>query len=728
MKLPLILLTLAGFAAAAPTDDFIQKAKQTHGEFGENAARFLVEHMPDADKASLTAEFLSENLDLAIKARNTFPWAKDVPEDIFLNDVLPYAVFDEPRDPWRAEFFEKATPLIKDAKTASEAVQILNRDFFKLIKTHYNTKRERTNQSPKESIAQGAATCTGLSIILVDVCRAVGIPARAVGTPLWWDKSGNHTWVEIWDKGWHFTGADEYNEKGLNHGWFVENASKADENHPAHSIYATSWKKDRGVFPMVWSPRDPSVGGVNVTARYQKPEAVPAMSMGVRFFKGKERVAVQGALTTEAGLVIREFETKAGRADMNDMVRLVLEEGRTFRLRFMVDGKPFESSPFTVDGNMKPIHDFSQSNLQPAPDFSDETRALTKDLAARAIRYSYESIVASERETRSAELADKTIVQGDKTMRWMEKTFGKAPATGRSLWISMHGGGEAPAHVNTQQWQNQIRLYEPAEGIYVAPRAPTDKWNMWHQEHIDPMFARLIENMVALKGVDPNKVYLMGYSAGGDGVWQVAPRMADHYAAAAMMAGHPNEASLLGLRNLPFAIFMGANDAAHKRNTVAAEKTAEILKLQQADPEGYPHLSRIYPNLGHWMERKDAEALPWMEKFTRNPWPKKIVWYQDDVTHDRFYWLEILKGTAAKEQTTIAEIIGQNIRITGDFPKGGKLLLSDQLLDLDQPVEISINDKPAFTAKPTRNLKTIRAALQTQLDPAATPSAEVVFP
>jgi hypothetical protein len=220
----------------------------------------------------------------------------------------------------------------------------------------------------------------------------------------------------------------------------------------------------------------------------------------------------------------------------------------------------------------------------------------------------------------------------------------------------------------------------------------------------------------------------MGYSAGGDGVWQVAPRMADHYAAAAMMAGHPNEASLLGLRNLPFAIFMGANDAAHKRNTVAAEKTAEILKLQQADPEGYPHLSRIYPNLGHWMERKDAEALPWMEKFTRNPWPKKIVWYQDDVTHDRFYWLEILKGTAAKEQTTIAEIIGQNIRITGDFPKGGKLLLSDQLLDLDQPVEISINDKPAFTAKPTRNLKTIRAALQTQLDPAATPSAEVVCP
>jgi predicted esterase len=726
MKTLSLLFLTAGFCLASPTEDFIAMAKESHGEFGEKAARFLADHMPESDKTALSADFLFENLDLAIKARNTFRWAKDVPEDIFLNDVLPYAVFDEPRDPWRADFLEKATPLVKDAKTATEAAQILNRDFFKLINTHYNTQRKRTNQSPKESIAQGAATCTGLSIILVDVCRAVGIPARAVGTPLWWDKSGNHTWVEIWDKGWHFTGADEYNAQGLNHGWFVDNASKADENHPAHSIYATSWKKDRGIFPLVWPPRNTGVGGVNVTARYQKQEAVPAMSIGVRFFKGNERVVVKGALTTAAGSVIREFETKAGRADMNDMVRFDLAEGRTFRFRFIIDGKPFEAAPFTVDGNSKSINDFRQSDLTPAPDFSDESKPLSKELAARAIRFSHESIIAAEREKRSAELTDKTIVHGDKTMRWMEKTFGEAPATGRSLWISMHGGGEAPAHVNTQQWQNQIRLYEPAEGIYVAPRAPTDKWNMWHQEHIDPIFSRLIENMIALRGVDPNKVYLMGYSAGGDGVWQVAPRMADHYAAAAMMAGHPNEASLLGLRNLPFAIFMGANDAAVNRNKVAVEKSAEILGLQKADPEGYPHMSRIYPNLGHWMERKDAEALPWMAKFTRNPWPKKIVWHQDDVTHNRFNWLRIPDGTAAKEQTIRAEIVGQKINIQGDVPRGIRLLLSDELLDLDQAIEITINDRKLTPVKAVRNLKIINAALREQLDPAATPSAEIV--
>ena len=74
-----------------------------------------------------------------------------------------------------------------------------------------------------------------------------------------------------------------------------------------------------------------------------------------------------------------------------------------------------------------------------------------------------------------------------------------------------------------------------------------------------------------LAGANPDKVYLMGYSAGGDGVYQLAPRMADRFAAASMMAGHPGNASPLGLRNLPFAIFSGADDAAYNRNKVAAE-------------------------------------------------------------------------------------------------------------------------------------------------------------
>ena len=33
----------------------------------------------------------------------------------------------------------------------------------------------------------------------------------------------------------------------------------------------------------------------------------------------------------------------------------------------------------------------------------------------------------------------------------------------------------------------------------------------------------------------------------------MAPRMADHFASAAMMAGHPNNVDLHNIRNLPFS-------------------------------------------------------------------------------------------------------------------------------------------------------------------------------
>lgn len=339
-------LVTAALGLAAGTDDFIATARKDHGAFGEKAARFLVENMPTRD-AVLDAAFLTENLDLAMKARQTFPWAAKVPEGIFLNDVLPYAVFNEPRDPWRAELLERAAPLVKDATTATEAVQALNKELFKRVNTHYNTSRKRTNQSPKESMEQGKATCTGLSILLVDACRAVGIPARAVGTPMWSNGRGNHTWVEIWDGGWHFTGADEYDAAGLNRGWFTGDAAKADASKPANAIYATSWKKNGLTFPLVWAEKDTSVPAVDVTARYTGKLVNSAPSMGIRIFDGKTRLAVKGKLLSATGDVRADFTTKAGTADLNDMPRVEVTPGNEYVLVFEIDGKTLKSPSFT---------------------------------------------------------------------------------------------------------------------------------------------------------------------------------------------------------------------------------------------------------------------------------------------------------------------------------------------------------------------------------------------
>jgi hypothetical protein len=134
---------------------------------------------------------------------------------------------------------------------------------------------------------------------------------------------------------------------------------------------------------------------------------------------------------------------------------------------------------------------------------------------------------------------------------------------------------------------------------------------------------------------------------------------------------------------------------------------------------------RVYEGLPHWMNLKDAEGVPWMSKFTRNPWPQKIVWFQDDVTHRRFYWLRLPEGTAVKDQKINAEIERRKIKLTGDVPPGTQILLSDKLIGLDEPLEISVNDKAPFPVTPVRTLVTIRVALKERLDPAATPTAVI---
>ena len=329
---------------------------------------------------------------------------------------------------------------------------------------------------------------------------------------------------------------------------------------------------------------------------------------------------------------------------------------------------------------------------------------------------------------RTGEMEKKSITIGGKILRWEDRMFGDAPAAGHSLWISMHGGGNVPAALNDAQWENQIELYKPQEGIYVAPRAPTDTWNLWHEAHIDPLFDRLIEDYVVLRGVNPDRVYLMGYSAGGDGVWQLAPRMADRWAAAAMMGGHPNEASLLPLRNLPFALFVGGNDTAYGRNTIVAERAAKLDELRKGDPGGYEHFVRIYPGLPHWMDRKDAEALPWMWKHTRQPWPKKIVWVQDDVTHTRYYWLAVPKEAAKAKQQITAEVAGQTVRLDGDVPQHSTIRLSDELLDLDQPVHVLVNGHEVYGGRVERGAEVIRESLQERADPRSAATARIVTP
>jgi Transglutaminase-like enzymes, putative cysteine proteases len=220
---------------------------------------------------SLSADFLLENVRLAHQSRRESAFSADVPEDVFLNYVLPYVNLNEDRERWRQDFYDRYFSLSQKSADAGAAAERLNELFIKDFELKYDIdKRPQPDQSPYQTIAVKVASCTGLSILYSDILRSVGIPARVVGTPQWTDKSGNHTWVEVWSKGqWHHLGAGE--EGGLNEAWFNEKASQADPEIPEHRIYAASFKRTDMLFPTIWDPFVDYVFATDVTQRYLKP-------------------------------------------------------------------------------------------------------------------------------------------------------------------------------------------------------------------------------------------------------------------------------------------------------------------------------------------------------------------------------------------------------------------------------------------------------------------------
>ena len=297
------------------------------------------------------------------------------------------------------------------------------------------------------------------------------------------------------------------------------------------------------------------------------------------------------------------------------------------------------------------------------------------------------------------------------------KVFGEKPADGRSLYISLHGGGNAPPQINDQQWENQRTLYPIAEGLVIVPRAPTNTWNLWHEDQIDNLLDSLIRYGIILEDVNPNKVYILGYSAGGDGVFQLAPRMADRWAAASMMAGHPGDANALNLRNLPFSIFMGGRDTAYHRNTLAVAFHQKLDSLHQLDPKGFVHDFHLYADKAHWMDRRDTIAIPWMASFKRNPFPEKVIWVEDNSVQHRFYWLSAPAKALVEGATAEISIHGNQISVIKNTFSELNINLNDQLVDLDKVVTVTMDGRILFQKKLKRSLSVIKKTVQEYQDP-----------
>ena len=134
--------------------------------------------------------------------------------------------------------------------------------------TYDAVKRPKADQSAQESIAASYASCTGLSVILLNACRACGIPARFTGCPQWTDRSGNHSWIEFWDGQWIYEGASSSDPR--NRSWVGDKVKAATEDSLVGGVWAvtTEPQADGAFFVLPWKPTDRSYPAVPLRAFY----------------------------------------------------------------------------------------------------------------------------------------------------------------------------------------------------------------------------------------------------------------------------------------------------------------------------------------------------------------------------------------------------------------------------------------------------------------------------
>ena len=656
----------AAFANAGDNRAELERAWREVPNEHRNSLRFLLDHMPETDARTLKAAFLLREVEQAHRARTAVPWGRDLSDELFRDYVLPYAQANEAREDWRTDFGKRFLPLVRECKTPGDAAKKLNETIFTELKVHYSTGRARADQAPSASIEQGKASCTGLSILLADACRACCVPARLISVK-WPHKDGNHTWVEAWGgDAWRFCGADEPDPAGLDRGWFVADAAKCADAERAHRIWAVSFARTGERFAAGWG-RGIELWGTDVTAKYA-PAAHQSIDLGLGGLLAPSQDAAAEAVTAQLD---RFFAADAA-----------------------------AQAKFEFDRNL-----------------DAELRTAAGDQRLRGLAFA--ALCRAERPKLQQDHAQNVVRAGGKESAFVCKQVGDKPASGWPLVIAMHGGGGVKKEVNDSQWKHMQVYYKdhPEAGgyLYCALRAPTDEWNGFYTDYFYPVIERLIRQFAVCGEVDTNRVIAIGYSHGGYGAFAVGPKLPHRFAAVHGSAAAPTdgESSPVGLHTLAFSFMVGGRDNAYGRRERCEKFDGLLAELKKANPGLYPTTFTLVEDNGH-TGLPDRDLLAQLVGKVRTATPKELYWEPTDGVVRDHYWLRV--GEPKKGQRLEARLDGQKLVATTKEVVAAEAWLDARFCDLTKELTLEV-DGAVRVEKPAPSLRVLCTTMLERGDP-----------
>ena len=187
------------------------------------AVKWLYANSPLSDWANYDVSLFLSCAGHGVFLRENSPYARNLPEDLFLHYVLHSRVNNEELSDCRELFYRLLADRVRGL---SDIEAVIEANYWCGSQATYRSTDDRTI-SALGAYRSGYGRCGEESTFAVNVLRSLGLPARQVYAPRWAHCDDNHAWVEVWcGGGWHFLGACEP-EEVLDRGWFTGAASRA---------------------------------------------------------------------------------------------------------------------------------------------------------------------------------------------------------------------------------------------------------------------------------------------------------------------------------------------------------------------------------------------------------------------------------------------------------------------------------------------------------------------
>jgi pimeloyl-ACP methyl ester carboxylesterase len=315
----------------------------------------------------------------------------------------------------------------------------------------------------------------------------------------------------------------------------------------------------------------------------------------------------------------------------------------------------------------------------------------------------------------------------------------------QGLVVGLHGGGPGAGSAGEAAgaWNFPGCMGMYPQGI----RLVHDTWNTVHGERF---VLTLLEIAKAQHEIDPDKVYVAGFSMGGTGSWFMAGRHPDLLAGAVPGAGVlmaapksqvPTKEEVTSLqhgfvpnvRNLAMSFFIGLEDKNCMPGTFLYVWD-RLLEHKAADPDGYRLVQfASYPSLAHsFPPGEPRKSIDFVLAQRRDAFPKKLVWEyaaepfpQPESEEDRkvgrfvkrdFYWLHCERPT---DRSTVTATIADNVvdlSTGGGFAEDFWIWLHPKMIDVTKDVVVRVDGKQAYQGKPVPDVATVLESLDARLD------------